>query len=85
MKVRTKTIKGWVNSSSYLFSENSSRNLFAKNLKEYQDKHLIGYHKLQSWETLREKNASGKVIIKGWYWRGACSDSSKEVVTVFYR
>lgn len=81
MKVRTKIIKGWVN----IFPENNSSNLFAKNLKEYQDKHLIGYNKLQFWETLRGKNATEKVVIKGWYWRGKWSDPTTEVVKIFYK
>lgn len=85
MKVRTKTIKGWANGSSFLFSENSRSDLFAKNLKEYQDKHLCGYKQLKFYESLKGKNATEKVVIKGWYWRGAWSDPSKEVVTIFYK
>lgn len=85
MKVRTKTIKGWANSSSYLFSQNSRNKTFENNLKEYAEKHLQGFKRIKFYETLKGKNASEKVIIKGWYWRGAWSDPSKEVVTIFYK
>jgi hypothetical protein len=75
----TKTIKGWVNNSNLLFSQNSSSDLFTNNLNEYIKANLHGY------TTKRKKGYTHKVIIKGWYWRGSWSDPTKETVLTFYK
>ena len=85
MKVTSKTIRGYVNDSTYLFSENSTSSKFDRNLDEYVSKHLSGYTLLPSWDTLRGKEVSHKVVIKGYWWRGSWSDPSKGVVCVYYR
>jgi len=85
MKVRTKTIKGWVNNSSFLFGENSGSKVFDVNLRKYIRKHLKGYKKLDFFDTLKGKNATEKVIIKGWAWRGSWSDPTLEKIIVFYK
>ena len=85
MKATSVTIKGWANSSALLFSPNVKPDVFNDNLKKYIDENLKGFNKLAIWDTLRGKNASHKVLIKGRYWRGSWSDPTTEVVTIFYK
>lgn len=86
MKTKQITLKGWVNKSYLMLSENTTNEIFALNFKQKKDELLAnGYKKLQSWELLRDKKASEKIIIKGWYWRGAWSDATKETCAVFYK
>ena len=85
MKVTTKTIKGWANSSSLFFSENTTDNVFKNNLSTYVKENLQGYKELKFYQTLRGKNATHKVIIKGWYWRGSWNGKTKEIVTVYFK
>lgn len=78
MKTTQITLKGWVNSTT--------NKTFALNYKQKKDELLAnGYKKLQSWELLRGKNATEKIVVKGWYWRGAWDDPSKEVYAIFYK
>lgn len=76
MKTRVKTIKGWVNNSNKVFENN---------LKKYEEEHLQGFKKLRLFETLKDKNATEKVIIKGWYWRNTWVGGEKQVVTTYYK
>ena len=86
MKTKQITLKGWVNKSYLMFSENTTNEIFALNFKQKKDELLAnGYKKLQSWELLRDKKATEKVVIKGWYWLGAWADPSKEVYAIFYK
>lgn len=85
MKTTTKTLKGWANKSDYLFSQNSENKTFSANLESYKKNHLKGFKKLQTWETLKGKQATEKAIIKGWHWRGSWSSPTKETVCVFYK
>jgi hypothetical protein len=85
MKVTTKTIKGWANNSYLFFSENTTNDLFKKNLSSYVKENLQGYKELKPHETLRDKNATHKVIIKGWYWRGSWNDPKRQTVTVYFK
>lgn len=86
MKTTVKTIKGWANNSNLIFNQNTNNDTFQSNLEKYIDKNLKGYIQLNtSFDTLRGKNAKHKVIIKGYYWRGAWANATKETVTVFYK
>jgi hypothetical protein len=85
MKTRIKTIKGWANNSSYLFSQNSNNLNFEFNLKKFIESELTDFKELRTWDDLRGKNAKEKVIIKGYYWRGSWSDPTKETVKIFYK
>jgi hypothetical protein len=88
MKATVKTIKGYINNSDLMFSENSNNNLFLNNLEKYiieNDLLSKGFKKLSSFQTLRDKQAKEKIIIKGYYWRGSWSDPSKETYCTYYR
>ena len=79
MKTKTITLKGWANSTT--------NKTFALNYKQKKDELLAnGYKELRFWELcLRGKNATEKIVIKGWYWRGAWADATKETYSVFYK
>lgn len=86
MKTTIKTIKGWVNDSNYLISSNSNSNYFRENLSKFKESLGDGWKELNiAFNTLRGKEASEVIIIKGWYWRCQWSDPTKEIVTKFYR
>jgi hypothetical protein len=88
MKTAVKTIKGYINNSDLLCSENSNNNLFLNNLEKYiieNDLLSKGFKKLSCFQTLRDKQAKEKIIIKGYYWRGSWSDPSKETYCTYYR
>lgn len=85
MKTTVKTIKGWTNNSNMLFSPNTKNDSFNKNLKNYVETNLNGFKKLSFFDSLRDKNAKEKVIIKGYYWRGSWADPTKETVCIFYK
>jgi hypothetical protein len=89
MKVKVKTIKGWVNKSDYLTSQNSNNNIFVANLNNYLSENKIvdkGFKKLNAaFDTLNGKGATEKIIINGYYWRGNWSDATKETVCVYYK
>ena len=50
MTTKTKTIRGWANSTTFL-----------KNLNEYKEKNLQGFKRLSCFETLKNKKATEKV------------------------
>ena len=85
MKVTSVLIKGWANSTALLFSPNTKADVFNENLNKYINENLKGFNELASWDTLRGKNASHKVLIKGKYWRGSWNEPTTEVVTIFYK
>lgn len=87
MQVKVKTLKGWANKSGYLFSENTENQYFLSNFQKFKDELLNeGYKQLNTaFYTLRGKNATEKVIIKGWYWMGGWSDNKKQTFAVFYK
>jgi len=85
MKTTTKTIKGWANNSMLTFSENTTNDTFLNSLDKFIQENLKGFKRLGLGETLRGKNATEKVIIKGWYWHGSWSDPTKETFAVFYK
>ena len=88
MKNTVKTIKGYINNSDLLCSENSNNNLFLNNLEKYiieNDLLSKGFKKLSYFQTLRDKQAKEKIIIKGYYWRGSWADPSKETYCIYYR
>lgn len=58
---------------------------FKDKLDKYVETNLQGYKELKGFQTLKDKNATHKVVIKGWYWRGAWSSPTKETVTIFYK
>ena len=74
MKIKVKTIHGYVGSET-----------FNKNLNDFVKSELSGFKELSCFETLKSKKASEKVVIKAWYWRGEWSDPTKEVYTVYYK
>lgn len=87
MKVTTKTLKGWANNSDFLFSENSKNDKFLIEFKELK-KNLLkkGFKELNtSFDSLRDKKASQKIIIKAWFWGGSWSNPKKKQYTVFYK
>jgi hypothetical protein len=85
MKVTTKTIKGWANNSDLLFSENTNNNAFCNNMKDFVDNNLQGYSQLRLGQSLKGRNATHKVVIKGTYWRGSWADPTKQTVAIFYK
>lgn len=89
MKTTIKTIKGWANESSYLFSQNSSNSVFQSNLQKYMTEARInqrGFKQLNTaFDTLRGKDATEKIVIKGRFWRGSWADPTLETVAVFYK
>lgn len=87
MKTKQITLKGWANNSDLMCSENSTNSKFLAQFLPLQDELLEkGFKRLNlAFDNLRGKNATEKVIIKGWYWRGAWSDPSKETYAVFYK
>jgi len=85
MKVKTKTIKGWASDTNYMFSQNVRGDTFSKNLAKYVKENLRGFKRLKSFQYLKGKNASEKVIIKAWYWRGNWSDPIKKTYCIFYK
>ena len=87
MKIKTKTLKGWANNSDLFFSENSTNETFTTQFEKLK-KDLLkkGYKQLNiSFDDLRGKRASTKIIIKGWYWLGSWSDPKKKQYAVFYK
>lgn len=74
MTTKTKTIRGWANSTTFL-----------KNLNEYKEKNLQGFKRLSCFETLKNKKATEKVIIYGCYWMGEWADPQKKVYATFYK
>ena len=87
MKTKTITLKGWANNSDLMCCENSNNDKFTKQFSEIKRELLLnGFNELNiSFENLRGKNAAEKVVIKGWYWRGAWADATKETYSVFYK
>ena len=74
--IYTKTIKGWANDSSLLFSQNSKKSAFIKNLEKFKKDHNLkeittGFYSAANSDKKR-------YIIKGWYWRGCWADPTKE-------
>jgi len=74
MKIKVKTINGYVGSET-----------FNKNLNNYVKNELKDFKELTCFETLKSKKASEKVVIKAWYYRGEWSNSTKETYTVYYK
>ena len=65
MKTTIKTINaGYANNSDLFYSPNSTNDKFIVALKNYIEKNLNGFIELKSWDSLRGKNATEKVIIK---------------------
>lgn len=87
MKTKTKTIRGWANKSDLLFSQNSGNIIFTENFRELESRLIKdGYKQLNiAFDTLRGKNATAKVVVKGWHWRGSWSDPTKEIYAIFYK
>lgn len=87
MKISSITLKGWVNKSDYLTCQNSTNEVFIKNFNEFKkDMEDKGFKRLNiSFDTLKGKNATEKIIVKGWYWKGGWSDNKKHQVAVFYK
>ena len=86
MKVTTKTIKGWPFKTDLMTSPNITNvSTFENNLKNYIENHLQGYTKLPYYLTLRGCNATHKVIIKAWRWRGSWASPKCEIYEVYYK
>lgn len=86
MKVKTITLKGFANVTNYISCENTTNKSFIDNYNKLKERLINeGYKKLQSWENLYGKKATEKIIVKGWYWRGAWSDPTKETYSIFYK
>lgn len=89
MKVRTKILKGWCNTTSFLFSQNlKSSCKVQQSLNDFLEQEINGkgYKELNiAFDTLRNKNATEKIIVKGWYWRGSWASPTKEIITVYYK
>ena len=54
-------------------------------MKAYIDRELQGYSQLRLGQSLKDRGATHKVVIKGMYWRGSWSDPTKETVAIFYK
>jgi len=85
MKTTVKTIRGYVNNSDLLFSQNSENSTFLKNLKQYERTNLKGFKQLKFNQTLRGKEVKEKVIIKAYYWRGNWNNPTKETYCTYYK
>jgi len=87
MITKTKTLKGWANNSDLFFSKNVKNKTFLIQFNELKKQLLKkGYKELNtSFDTLKGKKASEKIIIKGWYWLGSWNDPKKQTYSVFYK
>jgi hypothetical protein len=89
MKTTIKTIKGWANNTDFFTNENTNNNTFINNLNKYlADNKIIekGYKKLNtSFDNLKGKGASEKIVIKGRYWAGNWASHYKQTYTVYYK
>lgn len=87
MKTTQITLKGWANNSDLMFSENSTNEYFMAQFNRLESELIAnGFKRLKlPWQDLRGKNATEKIVVKGWYWRGSWSDPSKEVYAIFYK
>lgn len=75
--IKIKTIKGWANSSDFLFSQNSKNNTFKANLEQFKkDNDLI---EIKTGFYSQENKNKKRYIIKAWHWRGQWSDPTKEI------
>jgi len=88
MRTRTITIrKGWANDTDYMFSENVRSTAFKEAYKIVAAKlRADGYKELNYlFDKLKGKNATEKIIIKAWYWRGSWASPDKQTYTVWYK
>lgn len=74
MKIKVKTINGYVGSET-----------FNKNLNDFVKSELNGFKEFPAFKTLRGLKATQKVIIKAWYWRGEWNDPTKEIYAIYYK
>ena len=74
MKTRIKTIKGFTHTET-----------FKKNLNDFIASELKDFKELTCFETLKNKKATEKVVIKALVWHGEWSDPTKETYTVYYK
>ena len=76
MKTTQITLKGWANNEYFMAQFNWLEGELITN----------GFKRINTaFETLRGKNATEKIVVKGWYWRRSWSDKSKEVYAIFYK
>lgn len=78
MKRKQITLKGWANNLSPDFGKNFDTLktiLLSDGFKELN----TVFHNLSG------KNATEKITVKAWYWRGEWSDATKESYAVFYK
>lgn len=87
MKIKTITLKGWANNSDLLFSKNVKNKTFLNQFNELKKELLKkGFKELNiTFDTLRGKNASEKIVVKGWYWLGSWNDPKKQTYSVFFK
>jgi hypothetical protein len=89
MKTTIKTIKGWANNTDFFTNENTNNNTFINNLNKYlADNNIIenGFKKLNiSFDTLKGKGATEKIVIKGRYWAGNWASPYKQTYSVYYK
>jgi hypothetical protein len=89
MKTTIKTIKGWANNTDFFTNENTNTNTFINNLNKYLNDSKIlenGFKKLNtSFDTLKGKEASEKIVIKGRYWAGNWASPYKQTYAVYYK
>ena len=74
MKIKVKTINGYVGSET-----------FNKNLNDFVKSELSGFKELSCFESLHNKKATEKVIIKVYRWRGEWTGYKKENYSIYYR
>ena len=87
MKTKQITIRGWANDTDYLFNENTGNSVFMGNFRA-KERELLksGYKELnRAFDTLRGKNATERIDVYGWYWRGSWSDPQKQIFATFYK
>lgn len=88
MRTRTITIrKGWANNTVYMMPDNVTPSVFEIIYLIISCKlKADGYTELNaSFDTLRGKNATEKIIIKAWYWRGNWAVPDKQTYAVWYK
>ena len=83
--IRTKTLKGWVNSTNYLTNQNVDGLENAKKQVEQLLAENEGYKEKPEFYTPDDYRGIDKIRVYGWYWRGNWSSPEKCLFTILYK
>lgn len=83
--IRQVTLKGWVNDTGYLFSQNvrgfkRAKDQVAKLISENE-----GYKEKPEFGEPSDYRGSDKIRVYGWYWRGNWCDPEKKLFAILYK